>query len=168
MQLSIVEFSDRLAPEFHRINVEWIQDLFTLEETDLYLLENPRETIVDRGGAILFVEDEQHRVLGTCALLRVDEGALELTKMGVSAEARGKKAGEFLLHAALRKARDLEAELLYLLTSTKCQAAIHLYEKVGFVHDARIMESYGARYARCDVAMSYPPAQLWATGRADR
>lgn len=39
----------------------------------------------------------------------------------------------------------------------KCAAAIHLYEKLGFVHDAEIMRLFGARYERCDVAMSYPP-----------
>ena len=165
MQLSIVEFTERLAPDFYRINVEWIQELFTLEPTDAYLLENPKEVIVDRGGSILFVQDEQRKILGTCALLRVDECTFELTKMGVSSEARGKKAGEFLLHAAIRKAQDLGVQALYLLTNTKCEAAIHLYEKAGFVHDARILESYGSRYERCDVAMSYPAEQL---GEQDR
>ena len=48
------------------------------------------------------------------------------------------------------------AEQLYLLTNRKCEAAIHLYEKAGFRHDAAIMARYGARYARCDVAMDYP------------
>ena len=27
------------------------------------------------------------------------------------------------------------------------------YEKAGFVHDDWVMQTYGARYARCDVAM---------------
>lgn len=164
MQLSIVEFTERLALDFYRINVEWIEEMFTLEATDAHLLENPREVIVDRGGAILFVQDEQRKVLGTCALLRVDESTFELTKMGVSAEARGKKAGEFLLHAVLRKAKILQAQALYLLTNTKCRAAIHLYEKIGFVHDAGILESYGSRYERCDVGMSYPPERLAEQG----
>ena len=46
---------------------------------------------------------------------------------------------------------------VYLLTNRKCEAAIHLYEKLGFVHDAEIMAKFGARYERCDVAMSYRP-----------
>ncbi len=160
VQLSIVEFTEHLAPDFYRINLEWIEELFTLESTDVDLLENPKEVIIDRGGAILFVQDGQRKILGTCALLRVGEATFELTKMGVSAEARGKKAGEFLLRAAIRKAQALKAEDFYLLTNTKCRAAIHLYEKVGFVHDARILQSHGSRYERCDVAMSYPPERL--------
>jgi N-acetylglutamate synthase-like GNAT family acetyltransferase len=75
--------------------------------------------------------------------------------MGVREVARGLKAGEFLLQATIAKATSLEADPLYLLTSRKCAAAIHLYEKLGFQHDAEIMDDYGARYQRCDVAMRY-------------
>ena len=68
---------------------------------------------------------------------------------------RGLKAGEFLLEAMIARAQELGAEPLYLLSNAKCAAAIHLYEKHGFAHDAGIMAEYGARYARCDVAMRY-------------
>jgi GNAT superfamily N-acetyltransferase len=76
--------------------------------------------------------------------------------MGVTDAARGKKAGEFLLGHAIARAQAMGARELYLLTSHKCAAAIHLYEKAGFVHDAGVMTNYGARYQRCDVAMDYP------------
>jgi GNAT superfamily N-acetyltransferase len=75
--------------------------------------------------------------------------------MGVRKLARGLKAGEFLLNAAIEKAHTLGADPLYLLTNSRCVAAIHLYEKLGFRHDGGIMADYGARYARCDVAMRY-------------
>ena len=77
-------------------------------------------------------------------------------KMGVSQSARGRKVGEFLLAAALERARAMGvADRLYLLTNTKCAAAIHLYEKLGFAHDPEIMRLFGGRYERCDVAMSF-------------
>jgi ribosomal protein S18 acetylase RimI-like enzyme len=69
--------------------------------------------------------------------------------------ARGLKAGEFLLAAMLQRAQELGADPLYLLTNKACAAAIHLYEKLGFQHDAGIMANYGARYQRCDVAMRF-------------
>lgn len=53
------------------------------------------------------------------------------------------------------EAEGLGADPLYLLTSKKCAPAIHLYEKLGFQHDAEIMATYGARYERCDVAMRF-------------
>lgn len=156
MPLTIREFHDDLAESFHRINAEWIEAMFSLEVNDRQLLENPREMIVDRGGEILFVEDSELGILGTCALLCIEPGVFELTKMGVLARSRGKKAGEFLLRAVLERAASLGARSLYLLTNKKCEAAIHLYEKVGFVHDAQILATYGPRYERCDVAMSFP------------
>ena len=76
--------------------------------------------------------------------------------MGRFADARGRKAGEFLLASILERARAMAMDRLYLLTNSKCASAIHLYEKLGFVHDAEIMAAYGSRYERCNVAMSYP------------
>jgi DNA-binding MarR family transcriptional regulator len=154
--LKLREYSDDLAEAFARINAEWIRSMFTMEENDRRILEDPRGLIVDRGGVVLFVEAEGVGIVGTCALIRIEEGVFELTKMGVLESARGLKAGEFLLQRILERARQMRMRRLYLLTNSKCAAAIHLYEKLGFVHDETIMQDYGARYARCNVAMSYP------------
>ena len=148
-------YADDLAEAFYRINAEWVQAMFTLEENDVQILTRPRELIIDRGGDILFVETPDAGIVGTCALLKIEEGVFELTKMGVAQAVRGRKAGEFLLAATLDRARAIGTERLYLLTSRKCAAAIHLYEKLGFAHSAEIMRLYGSRYARCDVAMEY-------------
>jgi DNA-binding MarR family transcriptional regulator/N-acetylglutamate synthase-like GNAT family acetyltransferase len=153
--LRLVEYDDRLAPEFDAITREWVSDMFVLEQNDIKIIENPKGMILDRGGEILFVEAGERGIVGTCALMPVEGASFELTKMGVRASARGLKAGEFLLDRVLDRARQLPIGELFLLTNRKCAAAIHLYEKAGFVHDAGIMERFGKRYARCDVAMSY-------------
>lgn len=153
--LRLLEFEDRLAPDFDSITREWVEDMFRLEKKDIEIIENPREQILDRGGDILFVEADGLGVIGTCALMRIEGDTFELTKMGVRASARGLKAGEFLLKRTIERARQMPIRELFLLTNRKCAAAIHLYEKAGFIHDADIMARYGASYARCDVAMSY-------------
>lgn len=153
--LAIREFSDELAVHFRDINAEWINAMFRLEATDREVLENPRARIIDAGGVILFVEAGGLGIVGACALQKTGATSYELTKMGVRELARGMKAGEFLLAAIIERANSLGADPLYLLTNTRCAAAIHLYEKLGFRHDAEIMARYGARYERCDVAMRY-------------
>lgn len=159
--LTTVDFRDDLASAFRDINAEWIEAMFTLEANDRAILDHPRH-IVDRGGIIRFVEAEGLGVVGTCALINIGDGIFELTKMGVLDVARGRKAGEFLLAYVIAEARRMAAAAtitrLYLLTNRKCAAAIHLYEKAGFVHDASVMADFGGRYARCDVAMSLPLA----------
>ena len=153
--LTIRDFTDELAPAFHAINAQWIADMYRLEQTDIDVLENPRARIVDKGGAILFVEAAGLGIVGTCALQKTGEKQYELTKMGVLDSARGAKAGEYLLRAVIAKAAEMGAETLYLLSNRKSAAAIHLYEKLGFRHDDEIMARFGARYERCDVAMRY-------------
>ena len=153
--LILREFDDTLAHHFRDINAEWIAAMFTIEQTDREVLDDPRGRIIDGGGAILFVEAPGLGIVGACALQKTGPGSFELTKMGVREAARGLKAGEFLLDAVIRRAEMMGAETLYLLTSHRCAAAIHLYEKLGFAHDAEIMAAYGSRYERCDVAMRY-------------
>ena len=156
--LMVREFSDDLAGAFRDINAQWIAAMYRLEATDQDVLDNPRARIIDPGGAILFVEAQGLGVVGACALQKTGEGRYELTKMGVLETARGRKAGEFLLKAVIDRAEQMGAEVLYLLSNRKSAAAIHLYGKLGFVHDPQIMREYGARYDRCDVAMRHRPS----------
>jgi DNA-binding MarR family transcriptional regulator/GNAT superfamily N-acetyltransferase len=150
------DYDEALAEPFYRINAEWIGEMFALEANDIDMLSNPRERIVEPGGAILFAETADLGVVGTCALMKAKDGWFELTKMAVSKSARGRKVGEVLLQRTLDRARAMgAADQLYLLTNTKCAAAIHLYEKHGFEHDAEVMRRFGARYERCNVAMRF-------------
>ena len=158
--LRIVPYDDSLAPVFSEISRAWIEEMFALEANDRAIIDDPRGTILDRGGEILFVEAQGHGIVGTCALMPSEDRAFELTKMGVRPEARGKGAGAFMLAAILDRARVLHArgelESLFLLTNAECRAAVRLYEKHGFRHDPAILARFGPRYARCDVAMSCP------------
>ena len=159
--MRILPFTDALAPAFRAINEAWITDMFVLEPHDEHVLSHPRAAIVDPGGAILFVatgdDEEGGRIIGAGALMPTGPGVVELTKMGVTPEARGTGAGALLLAAPIDRVRELPGvDTLYLLTSRRCEAAIRLYERAGFVHDAAVMARFGASYARCDVAMRYP------------
>jgi ribosomal protein S18 acetylase RimI-like enzyme len=152
--LRILDYRDDLAGAFHDLNIEWIERMFQVEPIDREVLSHPRERIVDKGGIILFAADGA-AVIGTVALMPVGDGSFEVTKMVVAAAAQGRKVGEHLLLALLERAERRGIDRVHLLTNSLCAAAIHLYEKLGFVHDEGIMRRYGAEYARCDVAMAY-------------
>jgi DNA-binding MarR family transcriptional regulator/N-acetylglutamate synthase-like GNAT family acetyltransferase len=155
--LSIVEFSDELATSFYDLNADWIRTMFAMEKADEEVLSNPRKHIISKGGAILFVRDAEGEIIGTGALQPVGkDGDFEFTKMAVKARRRGEKAGEFLLVALIERARRMGVKKLHLLTNTKCEAAIHLYEKMGFAHSEQVMKKFAAKYERANVAMRYP------------
>lgn len=153
--LRLIDYRDDHAADFRDINVEWIEAMFALEPRDREVLDNPRERIIDAGGAILLAEHATMGVIGTGALQRSAEGVFELTKMAVRGTARGLKAGELLVRGLIDRAAAMGAHEVFLLSNRDCAAAVHLYEEAGFVHDADIMREHGAEYARCDVAMRY-------------
>jgi N-acetylglutamate synthase-like GNAT family acetyltransferase len=153
-EVRIVDYRDDLARHFHDLNAEWIERMFSLEPVDRDVLSNPRARIIDKGGIILFAEAEGE-IIGTVALKPVADGSFEVTKMAVAPAAQGQKAGERLLTALLERAAERGIDRIHLLTNSLCAPAIHLYEKLGFVHDPAIMRDYGGEYARCDVAMAY-------------
>lgn len=154
----IRDYEPALAGDFARINRQWIETMYTLEPVDEAQLGDPGGQILAPGGAILFAEDAELGVVGTCGLLRTGEREFELIKMAVLPEARGRGLGEALLKAAIARAFAMGGEWLFLLTNSKSEAAIRMYERSGFVHDAELLASAGGEYARCDVAMRYAPA----------
>jgi N-acetylglutamate synthase-like GNAT family acetyltransferase len=154
-QLTFHSFSKELAPYFNSINSEWINEMFYLEDVDKYVLENPKVNIIDKGGNIWFAEHSELGVLGTCAIKKMTDGSFELTKMGVLQKSRGLKVGEKLLQHVLEESKKLKMRPLFLITNTKCESAIHLYEKNGFIHDPMLLEKYKDSYERANVAMSF-------------
>ena len=154
-EIEFLPYSDKLAKYFLTINQQWIEDMFSMEAADTAMLTDPYHYVIKPGGKIWFARHPQLGVVGTCALLKKEEGVYELTKMGVTANARGLKVGEPLLQYVIAQAKQMKMSCLFLLTNKKCQAAIHLYEKNGFAHSEEIMQRFGAAYERCDVAMRY-------------
>lgn len=152
----IIPWRDDLADVFRDINIEWVSSMFVMEPLDYAQLDDPQGTILAQGGTILFAETGDLGVVGTGALMKAGEGSYEVAKMGVRPAARGRGAGEALLIALIEEARVRDAKELFLLTNARCVAAVRLYERAGFQHDADIKVRYGPEYERCDVAMKFP------------
>jgi GNAT superfamily N-acetyltransferase len=72
-------------------------------------------------------------VVGSVALRDLGDGALELKRMYLRREARGRGLGKRLLATALEYAREFGADVMKLDTSERMQTARHLYEAHGFV-----------------------------------
>lgn len=155
LEVEIVKFKPELAKYFYSINVEWVKDMFVMEELDEKILSNPQKHIIDKGGQIWFAVHKELGVIGTCAVKNFGNKWFELTKMGVLESARGLKAGEVLLKQVIKDSNQADIDTLFLLTSSKCEAAIHLYEKNGFVHDESIKEKFKELYDRSDTFMKY-------------
>lgn len=148
--IQIIDFEPQYANDFKGINMQWIETYFKVEPADLKTLDNPQETIIDKGGYILFAKDmDTENILGTCALLP-NKPMYELSKMGVLPEARGKNVGNLLMQGVIDKAKSAGLSQLFLETNSSLAPAIHLYEKYGFKH---VPLDPNSPYARADVRM---------------
>ena len=90
------------ASAFRTLNEEWIVRLFSLEEKDRELLADPENTILRRGGHIFMASREGENV-GCVALLPLEDGIYELSKMAVLPRLRNRGIGRHLLAHVIRE-----------------------------------------------------------------
>jgi putative acetyltransferase len=82
--------------------------------------------------AALWVALDRGEVVGSVALRELGDGALELKRMYLRPDQRGRGLGKELLTVALAWARDRGARAVRLDTSERMVAAQRLYEAYGF------------------------------------
>lgn len=148
-EIRIVNYSAAYAKAFYELNYAWISETYEVEPEDEKVLSDPEKYYLNDGGAILIVLYRDEPV-GTCALKWSGEGVVEMSKMTVSKKMRGKKIGDLLGNAIIKKAREIGAKKVILYSNKKGSAAgINLYRKLGFVEVPLV----GADYKRADIKM---------------
>lgn len=145
----IVGFSDQYAEAFARLNYEWIEKYFRVEEHDREQLDNPRTLVIDPGGEIFFALVEG-KAVGTVAMIRLGKMEFELAKMAVSPGFQGYNIGSELIKACIRYAREQGAASVILESNRKLFTAINLYRKFGFVETPLDPDTH---YSRANIRM---------------
>lgn len=131
--IQIIEYSDQYKQDFRGLNLEWLDKYNLTESHDLMVLDDPRTTILDRGGFIWLAKVD-NKIVGSSALMKEHEGVYELAKMAVTAEYRGMGISKLLIETCLDKAKDIGAKKLSLFSNHQLLTALKLYEKYGFRH----------------------------------
>lgn len=157
-----VEVGDATAEEledFSKLNYDWIEKFFQVEDSDRVALDDPQAYILDKGGVILMAR-YAGKVAGTCALMKAGDETFELAKMAVADEFKGRGIGLILGQAVLHRARELGARRVFLDSNTSLTPAINLYRKLGF----KRIDAEPSPYARCNIQMeillSSPEAKI--------
>jgi ribosomal protein S18 acetylase RimI-like enzyme len=146
--ISIIDYLPEHQQYFEKFNRAWIEEWFTMEPLDEWVLTNPDDAILKEGGKILMASFNG-AIAGAVALRKLNEGVFEFTKMAVDENYRRKGIAEALTYASLEKAKELGATKVVLYSNTKNAAAIKLYEKIGFTH----LAVENGMYARANVKM---------------
>lgn len=147
----IIEYEASYQPDFERLNKAWLEEYFTIEPIDRYVLEQPEEAILNPGGIIMLAKYES-QIIGTVALKVVEPGVFEMTKMCVDTKYKGFGAGKMLCAAAIARAKAINAKRLLLYTTSVLETAISIYRKQGFIE----VPLEPGVYERANVKMEYP------------
>lgn len=147
--MEIITYSPEYQKAFRDLNTEWLEQYFHVEKTDQEVLASPQEYIIDRGGMIFFAR-EGEEILGTAALMKMEDAVYEFTKMAVPTRARGKGIGQLLMQYTIEYAQAQDWKELIIYTNSTLNNAIHIYKKYGFEQVAIEHEN---PYDRADIKM---------------
>ena len=150
----IVPYTDERAPYFDRFNRAWIEQYFSVEPFDDQVLTNPKKMIIDNGGEVWFAE-HAGAIVGASALIVLEPGLFEFTKLGLDPNARGKGVARALLRHCIARALTHGHEKLRIFTNTKLAPANTLYRSEGFIEVA-MSEEQKKRYRRADIMYDLP------------
>lgn len=147
--MEIIPYHPAYSSNFKTLNTAWLTKYFFVEPHDEEVLGDPEKYIIAPGGTIFFAKEEG-MILGTVALMKVEKGVFELTKMAVTPEVQGKKIGQKLMEHTLSFARAQGWDMLIIYSNRKLQNAVHIYKKYGF---EEIPIDENNPYARGDIKM---------------
>jgi ribosomal protein S18 acetylase RimI-like enzyme len=144
----IIAYEDQYLKDFRRLNLEWLEKFNLTESHDLEILDHPKENVIN-GGGFIFLLQEDNDIIGTAGILKINDHEYELIKMSIAPEHRGKKFGEMLLEKCISKAKEMNASKLMLFSNSNLRTAIRLYEIFGFKHIA----VFDAPFETADIKM---------------
>ena len=148
--IRITTYEPRYKQDFIRLNKQWIETYFRLEQSDLDTFAHIDDSIIGRGGQIFLAINDDGHVAGCCALKPHPESdCFELAKMAVSPDVQGKGIGRKLGEALIDYARSHGVERIFLEGNTRLEASIALYRRLGF----KEIPLNGNAYERCDILM---------------
>jgi GNAT superfamily N-acetyltransferase len=148
-KVKIIPYEAKYREDFGRLNFEWLEKYFYIEDYDKKVLTQPETYILNQGGHILFAKLNDE-IVGTVALITRGDEVYELSKMAVTETYKGKRIGQKLMYACIAFAAEHGATRVFLDSNTVLEPAINLYKKVGF---KEIPVPEDTPYERCNIRM---------------
>ena len=131
-KIEITNYNSKYDQSFYELNKSWIEEFWILEASDLKDLLKPQESIIDLGGEVFFAL-VNNLVVGTAAMIPFPNSKIELAKITVQKEYRGKGLSKILLKRCIDYAKVSKAKEIFLISNSRLISARKLYDKFGFI-----------------------------------
>lgn len=127
----IIPYDKKYKEDFIRLNSNWIEKLFEIEQIDIDSF-NAIDDKIKNGANIFFnIEDD---VVIACAMIEpfIGNDIWEISKVAAINLGSKRHASYPLIEKCISYAKEHGAKEIKIITNSKCEAAIHVYEKFGF------------------------------------
>lgn len=149
--MQIVEYKEHYKEDFIKLNKEWVERYFSMEEADLEILEHVEDLL--KSGAMIFFAMENSQILATCMSMPLGEDVWELCKLAATGQYTGTGAGSAVFEAGMNYAIAHGAKKLTLISNRRLKPALHIYQKFGF-QEVPLNKAYWG-YERADIEFEF-------------
>ena len=148
VKIEVISYNKKFSEDFYTLNKLWIEESWSLEDSDKEDLLNP-EKIIKKGGQIFFAVSN-NKAVGTVAMIFNSKNKFELAKMTVKSHFRGKGIANLLMDKCIQFAVEKRAKEIFLISNDSLNIARNLYDKYGFIE----VELDSKKYRRGNVKMT--------------
>ena len=148
VKIEVISYNKKFSEDFYNLNKLWIEESWSLEDSDKEDLLKP-EKIIDKGGQIFFAVSNG-KAVGTVAMISSFKNRFELAKMTVKSQFRGKGIANSLMDQCIQFAKEKKAKEIFLISNDSLNIARNLYDKYGFIE----VELDSKKYRRGNVKMT--------------
>ena len=129
--MKIIQYENRYAEDFKRLNVSWIKKYFNdIESADLEIFDHIEQWL--EKGSMIYFAVENDIVYATCMIIPLDGEVWEICKLAADDRYKGKGAGNAVFQACTDYAIKKGAKKITLISNHILKPALHIYEKNGF------------------------------------
>ncbi|HHT19936.1 MAG TPA: GNAT family N-acetyltransferase [Tissierellia bacterium] len=146
--ITIVPWDEDYRKDLIDLSLEWLKKYDVLEDKDMEMILNPVDEIIREGGMVFFATTDED-VVGTVSMVKHPEETYEIAKLGVTEDFQGQSIGTLLIEHAIDWAKKRQAKKVILYTIGILEAAVKLYENLGF-HEVRLDDHH---YDETDMKM---------------
>ena len=148
VKIEVISYNKKFSEDFYTLNKLWIEESWSLEDSDKEDLLKP-EKIIDKGGQIFFAVSNG-KAVGAVAMISSSKNKFELAKMTVKSQFRGKGIANSLMDQCIQFAKEKKAKEIFLISNDSLNIARNLYDKYGFIE----VELDSKKYRRGNVKMT--------------
>ena len=142
----IKKFENRYNEEVNNFIISVFVDEFGFEECRKELEEQDNYEYIQNGGDLWIALDDEDNIIGTIGLKKHNDNDVELKKLYVRKDYRGKGVSKELYNIMLEESKKDNFNRIFLGTYDKLETAINFYLKRGFTQMEELDEDNGARY----------------------